>query len=518
MRSKPQIHTAYRFADISAVVIIAIFSAMLVYQVRHAIPDDAFIYLRIAENIISGNGWTYNAGIPSNAATSPVYLAVLAAIGMIGITGPNTLLVAYALGLFALSSTIYWQLRNQGRIQSIILALAASGLPLILENVGLETSIFLACVVLTSMVYARGWQTSTGVLAGITALARPEGIAMLVLILGADVSRRKPIAWQTILPFLCVIVPWLAFSLFEFGSIVPHTATVKSLQSNMALWDANWPISFIKQIPLYAFVLPLALVGLLLTRNEFLKDRPFLFLIIGFGIVQIGGYSVLKAPVGYFWYYAPGNLAVYLSAVFAFVEVSRKLWIWQNTSPKRVIANPGANRSFSGFRNHLGLQVKIANICLAAFFGYFLIQEIRLLTHLFNNLQRPYRLSEEYVAIGQWLKEHADSTEWVAADEIGYVGYYSNLPIRDMLGLLEKTSIIPLSQHRWDWWYTDYPNPKYIVLHKAGWPGEPNSRLSPWPAKSYASFTNNYKLVHVAGPIGVFQNSSMQIDAAKHSD
>ena len=506
----PKFHarTAYPGEDVTAIVVFAIISGALVYSFRHAIPDDAFIYLRIAENIVSGKGWAYNAGIPSDAATSPVYLLILSAIYMFGISGPNALLAGYALGLFALSAVIYWQLRSQGRSTAIILALIASSLPMLLKNVGLETSIFLACVVMTSMAYTRGWGTATGILAGLTALARPEGIVMLFLVVGADIVRHRRFAWQTILLSFCVIVPWLIFSLFEFGSILPHTTKIKSLQSHLALWDANWAISFLRQIPMNVFVLPLAFVGILIAGKEFLENRPFLLLIFGFCISQVTGYSLLQAPVGYFWYYAPGNLAVYLSATVALMEILRRLWHLQNTSPERLPGIKLGKLSSLPYAKTAGLLVRITALGVAAVLFYFSALEIRHLHSIFVKSKRPYRLSAEYMAIAQWLKEHADQNDFVAADEIGYIGYYSDLQLRDMLGLLDPKSINPLSEHRWDWWYTDFPNSKYIVVHKAGGPGEPNSKLFPWPPDTHASFIHNYHLVYVAGTVGIFELSS----------
>jgi hypothetical protein len=498
----PRLHTraTYLGADISVVFIFAIIAGVLVHSYRQAIPDDAFIYLRIAENIVSGYGWAYNAGIPSDAATSPVYLLILSAIHMFGISGPNILLAGYALGLFTISAAIYWQLKTQGRSAAIFLALVASGLPMLLKNVGLETSTFLACVVLSGMAYARGWGIATGILAGLTALARPEGLAMIFLVVGAEIVRRKRIPWRTILLFLCVIVPWVAFSLIEFGSIVPHTTKIKSLQSHMALWDANWTISFIRQIPMNVFVLPLAFVGTLIAGKEFLENRPFLLLILGFCIVQVAGYSLLQAPVGYFWYYAPGNLAVYLSASVALIEILRRLWHWQNAMPKRLLAGKPVGSSSRSYAKPAAVLVRISALGLAAILFCFSAQEVRYLHSIFVKSMRPYRLSAEYMTIGLWLREHADRNDFVAANEIGYIGYYSNLRLRDMLGLLDLKSIIPLSEHRWDWWYTDYPN-----VHKAGGPGEPNSKIFPWPPDTHASFINNYHLVYVAGSVGVFQ-------------
>ncbi|HNY92175.1 MAG TPA: hypothetical protein PKM23_11690, partial [bacterium] len=45
---------------------------------------------------------------------------------------------------------------------------------------------------------------------------------------------------------------------------------------------------------------------------------------------------------------------------------------------------------------------------------------------------RPHR------AVGLWLREHARPGEKLVVNEIGAIGWYSNLPVIDMIGLTNK--------------------------------------------------------------------------------
>ena len=119
----------------------------------------------------------------------------------------------------------------------------------------------------------------------------------------------------------------------------------------------------------------------------------------------------------------------------------------------------------------------------------------------------PYRFSTDYIAVSRWLKGNSDSSDWVACDEIGYIGAYSQRNIRDMLGLIEgPRSIPPLTAHRWDWWLTDEPEPRFIVLHQVRWPGEPGDAHMEWPEKSLALFARDYAPVYRSGQIEVYQH------------
>ena len=116
-------------------------------------------------------------------------------------------------------------------------------------------------------------------------------------------------------------------------------------------------------------------------------------------------------------------------------------------------------------------------------------------------------MSPGYIAAAGWLRGHARPGEWVAADEIGYLGMYSGLPIRDMLGLADPRSIGPLQRGRWAFWFTDSPEPGFIVIHTPTWAGEPGCPETPWPAAALNRYAGAYHQVFQAGAVKIMQRN-----------
>src|SRR3972149_1363830 len=63
-------------------------------------PDDTFIYLRFAKNIMHGGGFAFNPGEPTYGVTSPLWTLLIAAGGLLNL---DLSLVAKVLDLLAAS-------------------------------------------------------------------------------------------------------------------------------------------------------------------------------------------------------------------------------------------------------------------------------------------------------------------------------------------------------------------------------------------------------------------------------
>src|SRR5258708_25059562 len=48
-------------------------------------PDDTYIYLRFAKNLVQGNGISFNPGVPSYGFTSPLWLFIISLGGAMGV-------------------------------------------------------------------------------------------------------------------------------------------------------------------------------------------------------------------------------------------------------------------------------------------------------------------------------------------------------------------------------------------------------------------------------------------------
>lgn len=461
------------------------------FFMRKGIPDDAFIYLRMAETVTAGGGWGFNTGETISAATSPAFLIVLILFRLLGLAGEAGLFVAFTAGLVIAALVTYSAFNSIDRRLGLIIALVLTTSPFVLRSIGLETSFLIGSIVLTAKAYQDRNLAWTGIFSGLTALARPEGAAMVFLVGAIEIYRTKRVPWRLGIFFSLVIVPWLAFAFAEFGTIVPHTVQVKSIQSASS-WDLNgtlWIVELLRRVPAYPVVLALVPFGIVKVWREFNAGRPFGLVVCGFGLIQLAGYSLMNAPPGYWWYFVPANAALVSLAVFGFPTARH--WL-----EGFVLCNLNISKMWLQPKIRV-LSILVTVTLVLAFFHPYL-----------RHLGRPYRLSEEYRQVGAWLAENGRPTDAVALTEIGYIGHFSGLRVTDMLGLLHAEALVPLSKGRVDWWFTMREKPKFIVAHNPPWKAEPiMDENSPyrWPSVSIRQFVLEYEVRFETQRIKVYE-------------
>ena len=484
----PRLPRAPSPADSLAVLSFAGAATGLLVLVRRGIPDDAFIYLRYAEHLLSGKGWAFNVGHPADAATSPVYTLFLTVVRGLGIGGPNALLLVFGVGMFGLAVGLYFGLRESGRLTAWAIALTALAWPGLLHVVGLETSTFAALVVLAALAYDRRWMWTAGVVAGLAALGRPEGLVVALLLGGIEVLRREGRSYAVVVPTLVLVVPWKLFEWLSFGTLIPHTLQVKAFQGSYN--PQHWINAFYDQIPLPAVVLPLAAVGVAVALSHFRRGRPFSLVVITVGLIQVGAYTALNAPSWYQWYFEPGNLALILAAGLGVHGIGRMI------ATRLLARRTGGGTSSIAWKAWVGVFV----VLLGAALWW---QRLPVPGQL-SSLTSPFRLSDSYLRVATWLRTHAPPGAWVATGKIGYIGYYSGLNVLDTMGLADQQSVPLLSKDPWFWWFADFPEPRFVVVHVPAWPGEPEPPGAPaaWPVSQYHRFLRDYVPVFATAPVG----------------
>ena len=285
---------------ISLAILAAVTCSSVVYM-RHSMVDDAFIYSRMAEQIASGHGWTFNTGYPANAATSPFYVLAVAAAVFLHIPANYALLLVGFVGLYCLGAALYFGLCKYGAAAALFVAVLVCNWPPLLQNVGLETPVFLGSVALTALFYQMDRPALAGVFAGIVCLGRPEGIALAGILIVFDIFILHRFRLRFVLSAACIVVPWIIFCLVVFHTVVPHTMTIKHLQSSIQGWTSgSWHSAFTGQLVLPYVLGILALVGIVSASRRF-ANQPQPLIMIVFGIIQVTGYTILKAPISYSW-------------------------------------------------------------------------------------------------------------------------------------------------------------------------------------------------------------------------
>jgi len=276
--------------------------------------DDAWIHAQFARNIVLGNGFSYNPGVPASGSTAPLWTFV-SATGYL-MTG-DAVLGAKAMGVLFLALTallVYVTVRaitDDGR-QALFAAVMTASLPRLLwaslsgMEVTLAVTLTLAGIVahlLSSGTGDRRQYLST-VLFGLASLARPEcAVFFLAAMLDRAAVRvflrpRELASRGWVVPlvlhaaiFAAILLPFLLFSK-RFGvGFLPNTAYAKALLWSRGLISAFVTSSsreLLRSLTVHPFDYCLSFL------EESLRNNPVLFVMAPFGFMWL----TLSAPCG----------------------------------------------------------------------------------------------------------------------------------------------------------------------------------------------------------------------------
>lgn len=480
--------------DLDKVLDILAISLLLIYwmafitlsptRLSTSIVDDSYIFQKVVDNLWEGRGWTYNPGTQVNPITSPFYAFVLLVAKAFGAQAPTTISACYIFGLIALGVGVYFGMRkSHDQVLSWLMAALVSSTFVLTNSWGMETSIFLACLVWAVLTFVNQQYLVSGLLCACAALSRPEGLALIGILAGTHWLKERRILWGMVGIFAVVLLPWLVFSWLAYGHILPNSVSVKAMQHDIGWFKTqpSWLRFFLSQPRVAWLTYPLAALGFYQAGRAYWRGDRFVALVILFGLVQASAYAIMNAPPGYLWYVAPGNLAVDMAVILG------AFWLWQKGSPslsRKVLAQ--LQKPLIGMLVFLVAMVGLSRLTISPV-----------------SLIKPYRLTTEYTLAGEWINNHTPAHYVVAATEIGYLGYFSKRAIRDIHGLIHPEALPSLKREEWDWWFKTKP-PEIIVVHSPPWSGEPSDTAG-WPAKSLEDFRTGYEKVASFGTVDIYQ-------------
>jgi len=398
-----------------------LFGGSLLHALRFQhLPDDAYISFRYAANFAQGAGLVFNPGEYVMGYSNFLWVILLGVAERLGVSAPAlapVLGVAIGWGILAI---VYFYLR---RTYGGILA-ATAGAALLVANAtfalwlvgGLEGPLFglllLAGVVVALEIdedsTARSY-VSLGVLFGLAALTRPEGVFYAVPVAGwlllrtRNRARVKLVATflGTTLLIFGLFTAWVAY---YYGDPMPNPFYAKFHPISVELLARGYWISkgFVKG---YLGV-PLVVIGLwaLATRLRWSSK----------GWLPLG----IVAAFVLFYLRVGGDLQVYY-----------RMWFW--VLPMLALLLGEAVAVFSVDRSR---QVISAALVLGLVAGS--------LQHSFRGREAARTTRDEAFVRGAALigetiaKENPGAT--IAANNIGALGYASGLYVLDMLGLTDR--------------------------------------------------------------------------------
>ncbi len=231
-----------------AVVITAVAAAVFLTPEPALFPmDDTYIHVVYAENLAHTGRLEFNVGeFDGIGSTSILWVLAIALLVKVGLSGVVATKVLSVLCLFLTLATTIWLLqewvprvvpRCPAWLQCAIAVLAGcSGNIIWFGLSGMETLCFLGLALLALVFYARDNWVGVGIAAGLAALTRIEGGALMIALLathflakpGSKVQDLRRLVTPTII-VLVLILPWLAYLYVTTGEWLPTSFEGKRL-------------------------------------------------------------------------------------------------------------------------------------------------------------------------------------------------------------------------------------------------------------------------------------------------
>jgi len=437
--------------------------ALLLPYARY-VTDDSYIHFQFAKHILRGEGFAFNAGEPTYGATSPLWVLLLAVVGLVvpaaGATPASLAVVpplvwiakglgalatlAAVLGLFRLGRRLGWSERESWILAALLAFHAWSarwGVS------GMETPVAVCLVVISldllaaSLLEGRpAWRA--GAALALAALARPEAL-LLALLAGAGIAlaapanaatgsriSRGPRAGSFALGFTIPYGAWLATAYGLFHRLLPNTSGAKAgawfdVERGAATLRDSLRIMLATELaPLTVAVVALAFGGAELWK-EGSNGNP------GKG----GEERAHRSPRLAFW--TPVALwPVLLVASLALTGV-------QVVSRYLLIATPSILLLGVAGLRHLTASSSLSRARKATAAAFLFVA-----LHAAENLYVTFRVSApaarehaeglrtSLASIGLWAREATPPKTLFAVADIGAFGYYSDRPVLDLYGLV----------------------------------------------------------------------------------
>jgi hypothetical protein len=198
-----------------------------------AIIDDAHIHFRIAENFASGHGLLYNVGERALATTSPVYAALLGALGFLTPFAMPTLAIAVNFAFDVGSALLALLLLARVGVpllfrHAVVLVISSEPTTMLHSAAGMEMSLFVFASLLTLELLHRNRWLAGGLLLGTLGWIRPEAAVFAVGVVaglwftGRRVLLARAVGVACASALMLSLVLWL-----QCGDVIPLSIRIK---------------------------------------------------------------------------------------------------------------------------------------------------------------------------------------------------------------------------------------------------------------------------------------------------
>lgn len=432
--------------------------------------DDSWIHAQFARNLATGEGFSYNPGVPVSGSTAPLW-TLTAAVGYL-VTG-DPVLSGKAIGVLFLGLIValtYSLVRtlSADRREALFAAVMAGTLPRLLWAglSGMEVTLAVALSLAGVLTHVR-YGTAEGrrqylptLLFGLATLARPECAVLFVasvldrmmtamLIRWRDIAAKDwllPLAVHLVL-FFAIVSPFLIFSRTFGIGFLPNTAYAKALLWNRGLLAAiatGSTAELLRSFSTNPFDYFMSFL------HEALSNNPVLFLFSGIGLLRL----VLELP------YAGDSrhrsfiipLSILLFPVAIGIVVPFGTAAYQEgryiapVAPLMLIVGTVGIYGAAGYGARIFSRAKFlgrpARVVLERSLLWLLI--LLAVASQFRNIwyraqvygRAVSNIEEMQVSIGKWVDRNIPEDAVLAVNDIGAITYFSHREVLDTVGLI----------------------------------------------------------------------------------
>lgn len=388
-----------------------------------SMADDAYIGFRYVDHWLAGHGLVWNEGERVEGYTNFLWIALLAAMQLLGLRPEISSLVLGVASLALILASVY---RAAGAIGGRVAApaaclLVAGSLPLARWSAsGLETALFAALVALANAELARAsrpsWRSSAAF--GLASLARPDAVVVagaaflgFLPLRGPDrLARLRALVLPAAL-FLAFPAAHALFRLGYYGDLLPNTFYAKLSGDLPGLWSqgVTYLVSFVIGGGGLALLLPL--LGLMECPRARSAGEASLLPALG---AQIALQAVYVASIG-------GDAFEYHRFLAPVVP------------SLAVLSSVGLLRGLERLGARAGAAVPFASLALAALetgLAYTSVQEVA--------FRQVRAAAQERESLSAWLSRRFPQSSVLAINAAGLIPYRTGFRSIDMLGLCDR--------------------------------------------------------------------------------
>ena len=380
--------------------------------------DDAYITYRYARNIANGEGFVYNPDKYVLGTSTPLYTILLALIFKVtSISIPQISLALNFFGLW-LGAGLFYEI---GRSKNSIFAFGLSSLfltnPFNRYSIGMETLFLMFLLALIIWTKYKQKHALMAIALGLAMMTRYEMVLLYGIIAIDELFRLKRITVWMFIPGVLFTI-WGGFAWWVFGSFIPQSALAKIAAPHIQFLvgaGAYWYLFSQELIAINILLFFLLLGGFVMIFKK-IDLQGFKYVIYWTG-AYLAASTFLAGSFP--WYYVP------LMPGFALMVIMGAHYIANGLTHalRKTVHEPKSN-----LYDLIMIMSLVVLLSVQISFWY---KDWQL--YKGGYLDNRYG---EYLQVADWLEENSYSDQSLAAFEIGYLGYFTDMEIIDLFGLV----------------------------------------------------------------------------------